>query len=58
MSEEIKKIEKIADEAQATELTVDDLEQITGGGAATTTTPSKAKTADKAFSQMDGYIKG
>ena len=31
MSEEIKKIEKIADEAQATELTVDDLEQTSGG---------------------------
>lgn len=42
--------------AQPVELTVDDLEQVAGGGAATST--SKSKTADKAFQAMDGYIRG
>ena len=56
MSEEIKKIEKITDEAQATELTVDDLEQVTGGATTQDITINKQKTADKAVESIGKHI--
>lgn len=40
-----------------TELTEEDLEQVSGGEITQDITVNKAKTADKAFNAMDGYIR-
>ena len=57
MSEEMKKIEKIAKEAQATELTVDDLEQVTGGATLPDITIGQQKSSyNKAVQSMDKHI--
>jgi len=46
----------IPEKPKATELADKDLEQVSGGTGGDVTL-NKSKTADKAYSQMDGYIK-
>jgi hypothetical protein len=50
----------VSESGAATELTDKALEGVAGGGKAITqdVTVNKAKTADKAFQAMDGYIRG
>ena len=50
----------VSDSGASTELTDKALEAVAGGGKAITqdVTVNKAKTADKAFQAMDGYIRG